>query len=176
VAHALASARPVAVINCIGIVKQLPVAKDALRSIAVNALFPHQLAQLCVGPCPMMHLWIARQREISGLFGESRIVQRSVHGSSATTNTWRKRGGTMYVNESDHLEGAGKMKYPTHQTMMPSASLAVKSGLLAWMLGIVFLDWLMRCPGLGFIEPSLGIPLSGWRAFLLQFFHRDYIF
>jgi dTDP-4-dehydrorhamnose reductase len=47
VVHALASARPDAVINCIGIVKQLPVAKDPLLSITINALFPHRLARLC---------------------------------------------------------------------------------------------------------------------------------
>jgi dTDP-4-dehydrorhamnose reductase len=34
------------VLNCIGIVKQRPAAKDAIPSIAVNSLFPHQLAQL----------------------------------------------------------------------------------------------------------------------------------
>ena len=34
------------VLNCIGIVKQRPAAKDAIPSIAINSLFPHQLAQL----------------------------------------------------------------------------------------------------------------------------------
>jgi dTDP-4-dehydrorhamnose reductase len=38
---------PDVVINCIGIIKQLPVAKDPLISIAINALFPHQLAHAC---------------------------------------------------------------------------------------------------------------------------------
>jgi len=38
---------PDVIINCIGIVKQLPEAQDPLKSIAINALFPHQLAQLC---------------------------------------------------------------------------------------------------------------------------------
>ena len=47
VVHALASARPVVVINCIGIVKQLPAARDPLLSITINALFPHRLARLC---------------------------------------------------------------------------------------------------------------------------------
>jgi dTDP-4-dehydrorhamnose reductase len=47
VVQALASARPDAVVNCIGIVKQLPAADDALLSIAINALFPHRLARLC---------------------------------------------------------------------------------------------------------------------------------
>ncbi len=39
--------RPHVVINCIGIIKQLPVAKDPIISITVNSLFPHQLAQAC---------------------------------------------------------------------------------------------------------------------------------
>ena len=47
VVNALAIAQPAAVINCVGIVKQLPEAQDALLTIAINALFPHQLAQLC---------------------------------------------------------------------------------------------------------------------------------
>ena len=38
---------PDIVINCIGIVKQVPAANDPLTSIAINALFPHQLAQIC---------------------------------------------------------------------------------------------------------------------------------
>jgi dTDP-4-dehydrorhamnose reductase len=38
---------PDVVINCIGIVKQLPAAQDPLASIAINALFPHQMAKIC---------------------------------------------------------------------------------------------------------------------------------
>ncbi len=37
-----------AVINCIGIVKQIDAANDAIASISINALLPHQLAQICV--------------------------------------------------------------------------------------------------------------------------------
>jgi dTDP-4-dehydrorhamnose reductase len=39
---------PGVIINCIGIVKQLPAAMDPLQSIAINALFPHQLAKICL--------------------------------------------------------------------------------------------------------------------------------
>jgi dTDP-4-dehydrorhamnose reductase len=39
--------KPAGVINCIGIVKQRDEAKAAIPSIQVNALFPHQLADLC---------------------------------------------------------------------------------------------------------------------------------
>lgn len=47
VAAAIRQIGPEAVVNCIGIVKQLAEAKDPIASISVNALFPHQLARLC---------------------------------------------------------------------------------------------------------------------------------
>jgi dTDP-4-dehydrorhamnose reductase len=46
-AAVIAASRPQAVVNCIGVVKQRPAARDPLTSIAVNALFPHRLARLC---------------------------------------------------------------------------------------------------------------------------------
>lgn len=36
-----------AVLNCIGLVKQIDAAKDAVASISINALLPHQLSGLC---------------------------------------------------------------------------------------------------------------------------------
>jgi dTDP-4-dehydrorhamnose reductase len=47
VVRAFARVSPDVVINCIGIVKQLAEAKDALISIHLNALFPHRLYELC---------------------------------------------------------------------------------------------------------------------------------
>ena len=44
---AVQSVAPDVVINCIGIVKQLEVAKDPIPSITINALFPQQLAAVC---------------------------------------------------------------------------------------------------------------------------------
>ena len=46
VEQAIRAARPDVVINCIGIVKQLKAAHDAVQSITINALFPHQLAAI----------------------------------------------------------------------------------------------------------------------------------
>jgi dTDP-4-dehydrorhamnose reductase len=39
--------QPDVIINSIGIVKQLPEALDPVRSITINSLFPHQLAEKC---------------------------------------------------------------------------------------------------------------------------------
>lgn len=47
VIKAVALARPDIIINCIGIIKQHPDAKDPPKSIAINALFPHRLSILC---------------------------------------------------------------------------------------------------------------------------------
>lgn len=49
VKKAVLETEPRVVINCIGIVKQRNEAKDAISSILINSLFPHQLAQLCTG-------------------------------------------------------------------------------------------------------------------------------
>jgi dTDP-4-dehydrorhamnose reductase len=44
----LDSVKPDAVVNAVGIVKQRDEAKQVVPSIQVNALFPHQLADLCI--------------------------------------------------------------------------------------------------------------------------------
>lgn len=43
----LAEVQPQVVINCIGVIKQVPAAKDPVTSISLNALFPHRLALFC---------------------------------------------------------------------------------------------------------------------------------
>ncbi len=40
--------QPSIVINCIGIIKQLPISKIPVPTIAINSLFPHQLAEICL--------------------------------------------------------------------------------------------------------------------------------
>lgn len=47
VERCIADFRPDAVINCVGIVKQLAAAQERIPSIEVNALFPHRLAAVC---------------------------------------------------------------------------------------------------------------------------------
>ena len=47
IVSAIDRVQPHAVVNCIGIVKQSPAAKDAASCLTINALFPHKLFQLC---------------------------------------------------------------------------------------------------------------------------------
>ncbi len=37
--------RPAAIVNCIGLVKQLPIASDPIEAISINALLPHRIAR-----------------------------------------------------------------------------------------------------------------------------------
>lgn len=47
VCEVLAEVLPDVVINCIGVIKQLPAAQDPIACITINALFPHRLAKAC---------------------------------------------------------------------------------------------------------------------------------
>ncbi|MDQ5984371.1 MAG: hypothetical protein CSYNP_00066 [Syntrophus sp. SKADARSKE-3] len=47
VIRALASIRPDVVINCIGLIKQLPMAGDPLSAITINSLLPHRISLIC---------------------------------------------------------------------------------------------------------------------------------
>ena len=47
VRKAIEKAQPDVVVNCIGIVKQQPLGNDPIACLTINALLPHQLAQLC---------------------------------------------------------------------------------------------------------------------------------
>ncbi len=47
VTDVMARIRPDAVINCVGIIKQLAAAKDPFLSISINSLLPHRLHRLC---------------------------------------------------------------------------------------------------------------------------------
>jgi dTDP-4-dehydrorhamnose reductase len=42
----IAASQPDVVINAVGIIKQLPSSKDVIKTLKINSIFPHQLAQL----------------------------------------------------------------------------------------------------------------------------------
>lgn len=47
VIRAFAAIQPEIVINCIGLIKQLPMASDPLSAITINSLLPHRISMLC---------------------------------------------------------------------------------------------------------------------------------
>jgi len=116
---AIDKANPDIIINCIGIVKQLPAAQDPLQSIAINALFPHQLAQIC------------RQKNI-----------RLIHMSTDCVFSGRKG----YYSEKDPSDAEdlygktkylGEIDYPgclTIRTSIIGRELDTSHGLIEWFM------------------------------------------
>ena len=47
IVRAFSASQPDIVINCVGIIKQLPGANDHLESLAINSVLPHRLANFC---------------------------------------------------------------------------------------------------------------------------------
>lgn len=119
VAGAIDQTRPGAVINCIGIIKQLPASQDPVSSLTINSLLPHQLQRLC------------RSRGA-----------RLVHFSTDCVFNGRKG---MYTEDdpSDALDLYGRTKF-LGETAGPGAltirssiigrELSTTSGLVEWFL------------------------------------------
>ena len=119
VVHALATARPVVVINCIGIVKQLPAARDPLLSITINALLPHRLARLCqAADIRLIH--ISTDCVFSGRQGNYR--------ESDVPHPEDLYGRTKFLGEVSY-DGC-----LTLRTSMIGRELETSHGLLEWFL------------------------------------------
>lgn len=111
--------RPEAVINCIGLVKQLSWSDDPLAALPINSLLPHRLARLCA-------------------LGGARLVHVSTDCVFAGT-----RGNYRESDPSDALDLYGKSKYLgevsyphaiTLRTSIIGHELATTHGLIGWFL------------------------------------------
>lgn len=117
--RALSEVKPDVVINCIGIIKQLAIAKDPIPSITINALFPHKLALFCrAAGARMIHI--------------------------STDCVFNGRGG-MYTEDdpSDAEDLYGRTKFLgevdapgalTLRTSIIGRELFTRSGLVEWFL------------------------------------------
>lgn len=57
VAQVVTTVQPDVIINCVGIIKQLPTAKDPIAALKINSLFPHELANICkAANCRLIHI------------------------------------------------------------------------------------------------------------------------
>ncbi len=120
VVRAFGVARPQAVVNCIGVVKQDAAAKDSLTSITVNALFPHRLAALCrAAGARLIHL--STDCVFSGRQGN--------YAEDARPDAEDLYGRTKLLGE------VGDEGCLTVRTSMIGRELAGAHGLIEWFLG-----------------------------------------
>ncbi|RJO65921.1 MAG: SDR family oxidoreductase [Myxococcales bacterium] len=116
----ISRAAPDVLINCVGIIKQHPAAKDPLLSIGVNSCLPHRLARLCGG-----------------------LGVRLIHISTDCVFSGRKGNYTEEdVSDAEDLYGRSKFLGEvsgrgclTLRTSIIGRELGGASGLLEWFLG-----------------------------------------
>ena len=119
VVRAVEKVRPNVVVNCIGIVKQSSLADDPLATISVNALFPHQLARLCLGR-GIRVIHVGTDCVFSG--------RRGSYKESDISDAGDLYGRTKFLGE---LSDDGCL---TLRTSMVGRELATSHGLLDWFL------------------------------------------
>jgi dTDP-4-dehydrorhamnose reductase len=118
-AEVLADFHPDAVVNAVGIVKQLPEASESIPSIEINALFPHRLALLCRDiNARMIHL--STDCVFSGKKGN--------YKESDTSDPDDLYGRTKFLGE---VTGKNCL---TLRTSMIGQELSRKKNLLEWFL------------------------------------------
>lgn len=117
--RALATVRPDVVINCIGIIKQLPSAKDPIVSLEINSLFPHRLANLCqaIG-ARLFH--ISTDCVFSG--------RKGMYTEDDSSDAEDLYGRTKFLGE---VSGPGCI---TLRTSIIGRELQTSSGLVEWFL------------------------------------------
>lgn len=116
---AFASTRPAVVVNCVGIIKQLPGANNHLQSLAINSALPHRLAKYCAA-----------------------VGARLIHFSTDCVFTGRRGGYT----ESDTADACdlygrtkllGEVEYPhclTLRTSIIGHEINRSKSLIDWFL------------------------------------------
>ena len=119
VVRALASIRPDIVINCIGLIKQLPMASDPLTAITVNSQLPHRISLICrTAGARLIHL------STDCVFNGS----KGNYNESAPSNAEDLYGRTKYL---------GEVSYPhciTIRTSIIGHELKGYHGLIEWFL------------------------------------------
>ncbi|NPC55765.1 dTDP-4-dehydrorhamnose reductase family protein [Caenimonas soli] len=115
----LARTRPDAVINCIGLVKQLAEADDPLAAIPINSLLPHRLARLCdVASARLVH--VSTDCVFSG--------SKGMYLESDFPDANDLYGRSKYLGEVDYPHAV------TLRTSIIGHELAGAHGLVGWFL------------------------------------------
>lgn len=120
IVRAMGSVQPDAVVNCIGVIKQLPTATDPLISIETNSLFPHRLANLCkAAGARLVH--ISTDCVFSG--------SRGNYSEGDISDAQDLYGRSKYLGEVATLDNA-----ITLRTSIIGRELRSTSGLVEWFL------------------------------------------
>lgn len=115
-----AMVRPQAVVNCVGLVKQLAEAEDPLRAIPINALLPHRLAYLSAA-CGARFVHISTDCVFSG--------KRGMYTEFDLADAQDLYGRSKHLGEVDYPHAI------TLRTSIIGHELSSSHGLVGWFLG-----------------------------------------
>lgn len=120
----LGKVRPDAVINCVGLIKQLADAKDPLTALPINAMLPHRLSRLCA---------------LAGA--------RLIHVSTDCVFSGRK-GGYLERDLSDAEDLYGKSKFIGELNDQPQA-ITLRTSIIGHELSsnYALVDWFLSQQG-----------------------------
>jgi dTDP-4-dehydrorhamnose reductase len=119
IVKAFATFRPDAVINCIGLIKQLADVEDPLIAIPTNSLLPHRLARLC-GAAGARLIHISTDCVFSGSKGN--------YVESDVSDAKDLYGRSKYLGEVDYPHAV------TLRTSIIGHELGSAHGLVGWFL------------------------------------------
>jgi dTDP-4-dehydrorhamnose reductase len=165
--RAMGTARPEAVVNCIGIVKQLAAARDPVQSVAVNALFPHRAAALCAATgARFVHVSTdcvfagtkgryteADVPDATDLYGRSKLLGE-VDAPALTLRT------SMIGRELSTSSGLVEWFLANRGRTVSGYTRASFSGLTTDALARVIADILEHHPGIAGLQHLAGDPIS----------------
>lgn len=119
VVRAMASIQPNIVINCIGLIKQLPLANDPLSAITSNSLLPHRVSLLC---------------RTAG----ARMIQVSTDCIfNGSKGNYTEADPSDAIDPYGRSKSLGEVEYPHYVTLRTSIighELKGKLGLIEWFL------------------------------------------
>lgn len=115
--------RPEIVVNCVGIVKQLEAANSRRISLEINALLPHQLADLCaLQGAYLIHF--STDCVFSG--------KKGPYGEAAISDAEDIYGRTKFLGETDPSETAA---FTIRSSIVGRELQKPGHGLIEWFLG-----------------------------------------
>jgi dTDP-4-dehydrorhamnose reductase len=120
VVGAVAAVRPEVIVNCIGIIKQLPAAHDPIISLSINSLLPHRLQRLArAAGARLIHLSTdCVFRGTKGMYTEDDLPDAA----------------DLYGRSKSLGETSGPDAL-TLRTSIIGRELETQSGLMEWFLG-----------------------------------------
>jgi len=168
--------RPDVIVNCIGVVKQLKDRESPSTTIAVNALFPHLLSELCdeIG-IRLVH--ISTDCVFSGnegnynedfqpdpydLYGRTKLLGEVVGENSVTLRT------SMIGREIERSSGLVEWFLSNKGGKIQGYRRAVFSGFTTKVLAEIIRDMILRYPGLTGLYHVSSEPISKFNLLCLM--------